>query len=151
MGSGIVCPKRLLGKEDVSQALASDWFRAAHGRKGAFADAIGAKCTKTVDRVITGEHLPALHTALNSLVADETALFNTLRLAGGVFVRAETGSCDDNETISAMLRAATDYFERMKDGKRDHQDTLALADLFRPLVPAMLCVIQEANTIKGDS
>lgn len=137
-------------RKDVSARVGEDWLRVANMLgKGTFADKIGVGCTQTVNNAITGPGLPELHTALNSLLADPTALFNTLMLFGGVFVPVEAGTCDDNAVIAQMLHTVTDYFERMKDGTRCHQDTLALAELFRPLVPAMLCVIVEANAIKG--
>lgn len=146
-----VSPLPIRTKEEVADTLASDWLPyAARGKRCAFSINVGGdEDGKLVSHVIGGEHLPEAHKILNSLLVDPTALFNTFQLFGGVFVPAEAGSCDDNAVISQMLRAATDYFERMKDGRRDHPDTLALAELFRPLIPAMLCVIREANHIKG--
>jgi hypothetical protein len=100
---------------------------------------------KTVSKAISGEHLPSGHTMLNSLVVDNTALFNTLLLYGGVFVPVETRPVEDMTVILNMMQAATEYLERMKDGHRCHQDTAALAKLFRPIVPQLLAVIREAN------
>lgn len=149
MTTSKVLAKDPLSKESVSHALSLDWF--ALNRRmlpGALAVQVG-KGRKTVDAAITKQHLPELHTVLNSLLVDPAALLNTFQLFGGVFVPTDPGACDDNAAISGMLRAATEYFERMKDGVRDHQDTLALAELFRPLIPAMLCVIREAGEMKG--
>jgi hypothetical protein len=44
-----------------------------------------------------------------------------------------------------MLHAATEYLDRMKDGRRCHVDTAALAKLFIPLIPQMLAIVEEAN------
>lgn len=150
MSGGKVPPKKGLGKDSVSRALSADWYGLDDriGR-GTLMDYLGSKSTKTITGAISREHLPELHTVLNSLLADPTALFNTLQLYGGIFLPVEGGECDDMAAISQMLRAATEYFERMKDGARDHNDTIALADLFRPLVPAMLCVMLEAGKLKG--
>lgn len=143
-----VFQKKPLDKKEVSDALGADWHRASREiGKGTFADGIGVGCTETVNNAITGRTVPELHTALNSLLTCHTALFKTFQLYGGVFVPTEPGDCDDNATISQMLRAATEHFDRMKDGRRDHNDTLALAELFMPLVPAMLCVIREAGEL----
>lgn len=132
--------------EDVRDAVAEDWFASSKRvGKGALCDAIGCDRPDTVDSAITGKHVPRLHTALNSLLADDAALFKTFRLFGGCFVRAEAASETDMATISAMLHAATEYLDRMKDGKRCPSDTAALAKLFAPLVPAMLAVIEEAK------
>lgn len=151
MNDGKVPPVRIRTKDEVSDALASDWLPLApHGKRAAFSINIGGdKDGKVVSKAISGEHLPEAHTIFNSLVANPAALFNTFRLFGGVFTPVGEGACDDMETISAMLRAATEYLDRMKDGVRDHRDTAALATLFKPLIPAMLCVMREAAEGKG--
>jgi hypothetical protein len=150
VNDGKVSAKKALCKDSVSRALSLDWHRLDDevGR-GTLMDHLGCKGTKTISGAISRDHVPELHTVLNSLLADPTALLNTFNLYGGVFVPVEHGECDDNTAISQMLRAATEYFERMKDGVRDHNDTLALAELFRPLIPAMLCVIREAGALRG--
>jgi hypothetical protein len=146
-----VSPARLRTKAEVSDALAADWLRLAPtGKRASFSLNIGGdKDGKVVSKAISGEHLPEAHTILNSLVVDPTALFETLQLYNIVAVCVEPGECDDNAAISQMLRAATEYFERMKDGVRDRADTFVLAELFRPLIPAMLCVMREATAMKG--
>lgn len=137
-------------RKDVSAALALDWARVSSQLgKGTFADAIGVQCTETVNNALTGKTVPELHTALNSLLADPTALFKTFQLFGGCFVATEAGGIDDTATISRLLGAAHEYFERMKDRKRCHNDTLALAELFIPLIPSMLAIIREADKLRG--
>lgn len=151
MHLGKVSPVRIRTKDEVSDALASDWLPLApYGHRAAFSINIGGdKEGKVVSKAISGEHLPEAHTILNSLVVNPAALFNTLQLYGGVFVPVDAGECDDMSVISGMLHAATEYLDRMKDGKRDHRDTAALASLFKPLIPAMLCVMREASEGKG--
>jgi hypothetical protein len=137
-------------RKEVSKTIAADFHRVSDRvGKGTFADSIGVGCTQTVNNAITGATVPELHTALNALLVDPAGLFQTLLLYGGVFVPVEASACDDMAAISQMLRAASEYFERMQDGNRDHNDTIALAELFRPLVPAMLCVIREAGDLRG--
>lgn len=68
-----VGPIRTRSKTEVSGALAAGWARISANRKGAFADNLGID-VKTVNRALTGETLPELHTALNSLADDPTAL-----------------------------------------------------------------------------
>lgn len=141
-----VPPVHIRTKDEVSDALAKDWLTLAPmGQRATFAARIGAKDYKTVSKAISGEHMPEAHTMLNSLVLDPAALFNVFRLYGGVFIRVDGDPIDDMETVSRMLHAATDYLDRMRDGHRDHRDTAAIAALFRPLVPAMLAIIDEAN------
>lgn len=146
MSAGKVSPVRIRTKAEVSDALALDWFPLAHnGNRAGFSHAIGARDPKTVGRAISGEGLPEAHIVLNSLAVDPAALFNVMTLFGGVFVPVSAGSSDDMALICQMMKAASEYLERMQDGHRSHVDTAALAKLFRPLVPAMLAIIQEAN------
>jgi hypothetical protein len=141
-----ISPNRTVSYEEVRDDLAEDWFRTAKMLgKGALCDALGEKRPDKVDDAITGKHVPRLHTALNSLRADPSAMLNTFLRFGGCFVPVTAASTGDMATISAMLRAATEYLDRMKDGQRCPRDTAALAELFRPLIPAMLAIIKEAG------
>lgn len=38
---------------------------------------------------------------------------------------------------------------RIKDGVRCHRDTCAIADLLRPILPALVALVAEADRIKG--
>lgn len=138
-------------KAEVSNAVASDWLPLAPiGQRGTFADKIGAGGPKIVSKAISGEHLPEAHTILNSLLADPAALFNTFQLFGGVFVRTDPSSADDMALISQLLSAAKEAFDRKADGVWCHRDKAALAAIFRPLVPALLAIIREANGDKAE-
>jgi hypothetical protein len=145
-------PKIPRSAEEVRATISTDWFgvkeRVGLGR---LKDALGAIDPGTLGSAIAGESTPRAHTVLNSLLADPAALLNTLLLFGVVAVPAEIGSVEDNDLIIQMLRAATEHCERMKDGQRCHNDTLALADMFAPLVPKMLAIIREAAKIRGGS
>lgn len=69
-----VRPKTALSRTRVSAALAAAWSRVSLKLgKGAFADAIELK-VRSVDRALTGDTTPELHTALNGLIADASAL-----------------------------------------------------------------------------
>lgn len=134
-------------KDEVSDALAADWLPLApRGQRTKFSARIGAdQDGKTVSKAISGEHLPEAHTILNSLLVDPAALFNVLQLYGGCFVPTQAVDSDDMSAVSSMLHAATEYLDRIKDGRRCHVDTAALAKLFIPLVPHMLAIIEQAN------
>lgn len=146
MASRNSSPKPPPSAEEVRQQLQSDWFETSRRvGVGTFIDRVAPGCDDTVTNAISGKNTPRLHTALASLNVDTAALFNTLMLYGVVAVPADPEAISDMDTISAMLRSATEYLERMQDGKRCHVDTAALAKLFKPLVPAMLAIIREAN------
>lgn len=150
MSAGNVPPFVPRTKADVSDALAKDWLAFAPlGQREQKAPLIGASEGKTLSKAISGEHLPEAHTILNTLGVDPAGLFHTLSLFGGVFVPCRAISGEDYATIRKMLHAATEYMDRMQDGRRCHVDTAALAKQLVPLVPAMLAIIQEANGEKA--
>lgn len=144
-----VVPKRAVHKEDVSAALSEAWFRTARsiGGKGTLADRVGST-TKTVDNAIAGKTLPELHTALNSLLACPTALDEVFRLYGGRFVPFTSQAANDFSTIAALNHGIGEWVNALSDMRRDHNETVQLADLFRPLVTQLSALIQEADEIR---
>jgi hypothetical protein len=138
--------KNPVRREDVRDAVASDWEECIK-RVGIneMMDALGLDRADTITNATRRKHAPELHNALNSLRADPAALFKTFRLFGGCFIPIEGRGGDDMETVIALLHAATEYLDRVKDGQRCHVDTAVLAKLFAPLVPHMLAVIEQAN------
>src|SRR5690606_34092622 len=126
---------------------AAGWARVSAGRKGAFADNIDVD-TKTVNRALTGETVPELHTALNSLADDPTALDELFALYNGSFVpRRCAPGASDMELAAGLGHSLSELIDRLRDGKLCHIDTLALAELFRPLVPQMQAVVAEADEL----
>ena len=148
MSHGQVRPIRKRSKAEVSGALATGWARVSAGRKGAFADNVDID-TKTVNRALTGETVPELHTALNSLADDPTALDELFALYGGRFTPSVAKPGSDMELAAGLGRSLAELIERLRDGTRDHLDTLALAALFRPLIPQMQAVVGEADVLRG--
>lgn len=140
-------------KSQVSGALAASWARVSANRKGSMADTIEAS-TKTIDRALTGDSVPELHTSLNSLIFDETALDEVLALYGFTLVEIDApkqSDAGDMELMSGLGRSLSELIERRRDGSRCHLDTLAMAALFRPLIHRMQAVIAEADSIRGAS
>lgn len=136
-------------KMDVSARLVAGWARViARIGKGVFADAMGVD-VKTVSRAMSGETLPELHTVINSLRADPTALNEVFAAAG--FELRPVGLCAANDmaTISDLSRLTTQWVEALADGVRDHRETLALADSIRPLVQALNAIVGEADRHRG--
>lgn len=142
-----VRPIRKHSKAEVSGKLAAGWARVSAGRKGAFADNIDID-TKTVNRALTGESVPELHTAFNSLADDPTALDELAALYGVRFVPCISSATSDMELAGGLGRSLAELIDRLSDGNRCHLDTLALGALFRPLIPQMQAVVDEADAIR---
>lgn len=148
MASNQVRPIRKRTKAEVSGALAAGWARVSAGRKGTFADNIDVD-GKTVNRALTGETVPELHTAFNSLADDPTALDELASLYNVSINPRACRSTGDMELAAGLGHSLSQLIDRLRDGKRCHIDTLALAELFRPLIPQMHAVVAEADEIRG--
>ena len=144
-----VCPKVSPSKADVSAALSVSWARASRNGKGAMADIIRAS-TKTIDRALTGDPLPELHTALASLLHDDGALDEVLALYGrGRPPRLAGTAANDLSTVSDLSGLVATFCEALSDGNRDHTETLAIAELVRAIMPALTDILDEANRLRG--
>lgn len=136
-------------KMDVSARLVAGWARViAKIGKGSFADAIGVD-VKTVSRAMSGESTPELHTAINSLCADPTALAEVFAAAGFELRPVGRNAANDMATIGDLSRLTAQWADALADGVRDHRETLALADKIRPLVQALNAIVGEADRVRG--
>lgn len=137
-------------KSDVSDALAVGWARASRTLgKGAMADSIGAS-TKTIDRALTGETLPELHTALASLHAEESALDEVFALYGFERPRRKNAqAANDLATVSGLSSVVAHFCEALSDGSRDHRETLELAELVRKVMPSLTAILDDAARLRG--
>lgn len=141
---------RAPSKTQVSAALATGWARTAQrvGR-GQFADAIDG-CTKTIDRALIGPGLPELHTGLASLLADPLALDEVFALYGFESPRRRNAAAaNDLATVADLSGLVSAFCEAIRDGDRDHRETLNIADLLRAIMPALTDILEEANRLRG--
>lgn len=106
---------------------------------------------RTIRKAAVGEATLRIDFAFNALLSDPGALDALAMHFRRVLVSIDPGTICDMTAISGLLRAAAEYVERMRDARRCHADTLALADLFRPLLPHLAGIVREADALKqGD-
>lgn len=150
MGRNRSVPKTAPSKASVSAALSVAWSRTAQRiGKGAFADKIEG-CQKTIDRALTGPGLPELHTALASLLADPNALDEVFALYGFDAPRRHPAeAANDLATVSDLSSLIATFCDAIKDGNRNHRETLAIADLVRAVMPSLTGILDQANVIRG--
>ena len=138
-----------VSKQDTSAALVAAWARVCLKiGKGRFADKLGVDA-KTVSRTLSGETVPELHTALGSLCADLTALDEVAALYDVEIRPRSSDAAMDFKTISDLSHLVGKWVEVMADGRRDHRETLQLADLLRPMMPHLTSILAEADRLKG--
>jgi hypothetical protein len=148
--SGKVVPEtRALPKQRISALLAAGWARVAlkHG-KGVLADGIDAT-EKTVENAMAGRTLPELHTALNSLAVDRTALDEVFASYGLRICPLHSLAANDIETAAGVINAMGELVRSLDDGQRDHLETLSIAALIRPHMPALQAIVSEADKLRG--
>jgi hypothetical protein len=140
-----------LSKELVQAKLAQAWSRTIanqfKGNKTAFAGKIGV-CPDTVSNALSGT-MPEFHTILNSLLACPNALDEALSLYGLQLIPRDQVMTPDMVTLHQMSRALAEFIDALRDGKRDHSETLVLAEEFRPVVAALTAIIHEAEGLKA--
>ncbi len=144
-----VCPA-VKSKADTSAALGMGWARmiAKHGR-GGFADQLGVDAA-TVKRAMCGDTTPELHTVLNSLLVDPTALNELFALYGfAPPARRHAEAANDLHTVAGLSEVMRTFCTALEDGDRNHNETLALADIIRTVMPALSAIIGEANRLRG--
>jgi hypothetical protein len=141
-------PKSALSKAKVSASLSAGWARVMGTRKGAMADAMEVN-TKTIDRALTHETTPELHTAFNSLVFDATALDEVAALYGMRLVPKRAIAANDLTTITDLSALIGAFATALSDGKRQPRETCQLADLIRPILSELGAIVEEADRIKG--
>lgn len=144
--------KTPVGKELLQAKLAQAWARtiATHfeGSKTKFAAAIGCH-PDTISNALAGTTTPDLTNALNSLIACPNALDEALALYGLQLIPREAQMTPDMQALRFMSKAMANFIDALRDGKRDHRETLELAEQFRPVVAALTAIIHEAEGLKA--
>jgi hypothetical protein len=134
---------------EVQGKLAQAWTRViAKVGKGSFADKCGCD-PDTVDNAITGKSIPRGHTLLNSLVADPTALDEVLALYGLKVVPLQVAPANDLTLAAGASEIATAICQALVDGVRKHHETLQIADIIRPHLPALTAIVREADGLRA--
>lgn len=147
--SSALCP---ISKEQVQASLAQAWSRTIanpefKGNKTAFAGKVGVH-PDTISNALAGT-LPELHNVLNSLIACPNALDEALALYGLQLVPRNGEMTPDMQALHHMSKALAEFIDVLRDGKRSHQETLTLAEEFRPVVAALTAIIHEAEGLKS--
>lgn len=119
---------------------------AAHGRDKV-ALALGVS-PRQLGNLANGS-FPAPHRLWNLLALDPTALDDIARLYRRELRPTTAQGLDDFGTVARISHLAGQWTEALADGKRDHTETLALAEAIRPLLHQLGAVVAEADRHRG--
>lgn len=150
-GHSNVCPREPLSKDKFQVILAAAWSRVASdlGSQSAMAARMGLNDSKTISRATGVNNLPEAHTVFNSLCADKTALREILAHYGLELCVMRPDAANDLATSAGVIAAMGKLVEANTDGHRDHTETLAIADLLRSHMPAVVAILREADELRG--
>ncbi|MEN9924045.1 MAG: hypothetical protein RL268_171 [Pseudomonadota bacterium] len=144
-----VCQRKPINKTKLSSALGAAWGRVSHEiGKGTFADKADFD-EVTISRAMRGPSLPSAEHLLNSLCADQSALDEVLALYGLAIKPRVSQAANDMELAAGLGHGLSELIDRLRDGRRCHLDTLALAELFRRVIPQLQAIVDEADSIRG--
>lgn len=77
------------------------------------------------------------------------ALDPFMRLGNGRAVPLTSDPANDLSMAAKLSHASGTIIDAVSDGHRCHTETLEIADKFRPLVPQMTAIIDEADQLRG--
>jgi hypothetical protein len=145
-------PKREPIAKHVLQAkLSRSWSRVIDGLDGGKHELAGhlSVSTATIENALAAKNVPEALTVINSVTIDPTALDEVFRELGFCLTPLHTEAANDLITAGGVVNAMGDLIARLADGIRCHNDTLAVAALLRPHMPALEGIITEADKLAG--
>lgn len=148
-GATVVRKAARLTKDRAKRLLASGLQRLVvrHGKDEV---ALAAGCSpRCIEKALSHDTLPGLETALNALTLDPTVLDELLASLGFRLCPLHSQSADDLTLAAGVITAMGELVKARADGVRDHNETLSVATLLRPHLPAILSIVREADALRG--
>ena len=135
--------------KDKAKALIAAGINRAVITHGMEAVADAAQCSiRCLQKALSHETMPEADKLGNILLLEPTVLAEWLNRLGYQVIATNMEVTPDMVTASQMSRAVAAFLEILEDGKRNHQETLALAEVLRPLVPRLTAIVHEADGLK---
>lgn len=117
--------------------------------RGNLADKTG-RTTRALDKLFSGSSGDTSGKGLlDFLKADPSALDEVLALYGYQLAPLGREAVLDFEIIADAAALTAEHTQAMRDGKRDHRETIRIADKARPVVAKYQGIIAEADRFKG--
>ena len=145
-------PKREpLPKHVLLSKLSRAWSRVCDGLddgKHEMARCLGVH-SDTIGNALAQQRAPEALTVINSVTVDPTALDEVFRELGFVLIPLQSEAANDLTTAAGVIQAMGELVRAQQDGFRDHNETLGIATLLRPHMPAIEAIIAEADRIRA--
>jgi hypothetical protein len=147
----LVVPDRRPPSElQYHEALVAGLARAAASiGRGNLADK-SHRTTRALDKLFSGSSADTSGKGLlDFLLADPTALDEVLALYGVQLAPLDPSRAIDFEIIADAAALTAEHTNAMRDGVRNHRETIRIADKARPVVQKYSAIIAEADQIRG--
>jgi hypothetical protein len=138
-------------KHVLLSKLSRAWSRVCDGLDGGKHE-MAAKLsvhTDTIGNALSAQRAPEALTVINSVTVDPTALDEVFRELGFCLIPLQTAAANDLQTAAGVVSAMGDLIARLADGIRCHNDTLAVATMLRPHMPALEAIVTEADRLRA--
>jgi len=147
--TNVFCAAQPLTETRFGELLTAAWGRVRAKHTGAsFAEALGVT-PETVGNALSGRTMPKGHTIFNSLRADPTALDEVAAHYGFKLIPLNSDAANDLATAAGTIEAMGAMVRSLDDHHRDHNETLAIAQLLRPHLPALNAIVNQADQLRG--
>lgn len=141
-------PQRLT--KDRAKALLASGLQRAVTAHGADEVALAAGCTRRcIEKALAHDTLPSMETALNALAVEPTVLDELLAAYGLRLCPLRAEAANDLAVAGGVIDAMGKLVTACADGHRDHNETLSVAALLRPHLPAINAIVREADQLRG--
>lgn len=148
-GARVRSPCILLTEEDVRPLVAPALIGlcAEHGpaKVGLMVGCHGKTVSRARDKHATLE----ASTLLNLLAADPNALDLALAHFGFRLTKLHSDAANDLHTAAGLMDGASELVKAVATDGRDNQETLRVAALLRPHLPAAIAIVREADELRG--
>jgi len=136
--------------KDRAKALLASGLQRAVATRGKDQVALAAGCgERCIEKALAQDTLPSIETVLNALDADETIMDELLAARGRRLCSLRAEAANDMALAAGVTIAMGQLVQALTDGIRDHTETLTIADLLRPHLPAMNAIVREADGLRG--
>ena len=105
--------------------------------------------TGTLETALAHQTLPEVHFLLNALREEPTVMDEALAAVGFCVVPLEMDFGGDMEVIAELSGLLNEWLCAMKDGKRDHTETLKIGARIRHLLPTLRGIVGEADKLRA--
>ncbi len=136
--------------KDRAKSLLASGLQRAVSKHGADEVALAAGCTKRcIEKALAHDTMPSMETALNALTIEPTVLDELLAAYGLRLCPLRSEAANDLLVAGGVIDAMGKLVSAHADGVRDHNETLSIAALLRPHLPAIQAIVREADELRG--